>query len=97
MTMNRFPIESKMAVNITVVGDGFVGKTSMLFRFTEDKSPENYVPTIFDNYSGKLTVDGVEYKLQLRDTSGQEDYERIRKLSYFNVSKQPETSKFPQN
>lgn len=71
---------------ITVIGDGFVGKTSMLLRYTGDIIPGEYVPTIFENHICKITIDDVEYQVQLMDTSGQEDYERIRQLSYFNVS-----------
>lgn len=40
----------------------------------------------FDNYAGTIFVDGQEYDMTLWDTAGQEDYERIRPLSYPNVS-----------
>ncbi|CAH0386322.1 unnamed protein product [Bemisia tabaci] len=36
----------------------------------------------FDNFSDKLEVDGQEYDIVLWDTAGQEDYERLRPLSY---------------
>lgn len=39
----------------------------------------------FDNYSDNLTVDGQEFNMTLWDTAGQEDYERLRPLSYPNV------------
>lgn len=77
-----------MRLKITVIGDGFVGKTSLLLRYTGDIIPGDYVPTIFDNHVCNITVDDADYKLLLTDTSGQEDYERIRKLAYFNVSLQ---------
>lgn len=40
----------------------------------------------FDNYAGMIHVDGQEFDMTLWDTAGQEDYERIRPLSYPNVS-----------
>ncbi|KAL3221999.1 hypothetical protein MRX96_029034 [Rhipicephalus microplus] len=42
----------------------------------------DYEPTVFDNYAGSLLVDGVTANLTLWDTAGQEDYEKLRPLSY---------------
>ncbi|KAA6390191.1 MAG: putative Cell division control protein 42 [Streblomastix strix] len=69
-------------VKIVVVGDGAVGKTCLLVSYTQNKFSENYVATVFDNYESLQHVDGVTYQLQLWDTAGQEEYDRLRALSF---------------
>ena len=69
-------------IKIIVTGDGSVGKTSMLLRYTDDKFQDNYEATVFDSYSVQVRVDNVTYTLDLTDTAGQEDYDAMRPLTY---------------
>ena len=71
---------------VCVVGDGGVGKTSLVLRYCEETFKENYIMTIGSNFSTKqVALD--EYpnyfvKLQLWDLAGQKHFSFVRPPFY---------------
>ena len=63
-------------------GDGACGKTSLLNVFTRGYFPTVYEPTVFENYVHDIFIDNVHVELSLWDTAGQEEFDRLRSLSY---------------
>ncbi|XP_047425229.1 rho-related GTP-binding protein RhoF [Mugil cephalus] len=69
-------------LKIVIVGDGGCGKTSLLMVYAKGDFPEKYAPSVFEKYVTTITLGGKEIKLNLYDTAGQDDYDRLRPLSY---------------
>ncbi|XP_075904995.1 rho-related GTP-binding protein RhoU-like isoform X2 [Nelusetta ayraudi] len=81
-------------VNCVLVGDGAVGKTSLVVSYTTNGYPTEYVPTALDNFTVMVVVDGKPVRLQLCDMAGQwglveassnDELERLRPLCYKNA------------
>jgi len=71
------------AIKVALVGDGTVGKTCLLMSYICQAFLEDYIPTMFDNFSAIEEVDGELVNVILWDTAGQEDYETIRTTTCF--------------
>ncbi|XP_072193931.1 rho-related GTP-binding protein RhoD [Excalfactoria chinensis] len=81
------PSEPTVAeIKAVVVGDGGCGKTSLLMVFARGDFPKVYVPTVFEKYTASFRISGKPAKIHLWDTAGQEDYDRLRPLSYSDTN-----------
>ena len=81
--------ESKRMLKCVLVGDGAVGKTSLIYTFVIGKFPSSYVfnnmARCYDHFEIKLKVDERDVTVCPCDTQGQDDYDRLRPLSYIHA------------
>ncbi len=78
---------SKMKPDYTfkyiIIGNAFVGKSNIIYRFTEGKFAENYKATINLDFSFKnMKIGDKIYRVQLWDTVGQEEFKSISRGYY---------------
>lgn len=69
---------------ILAVGDDLDGKACLLNVLKGDPCPEetDYEPSIFENFHEFRMYQEKQYNIHLWDTAGQEDYDRLRPMSY---------------
>ncbi|XP_065191714.1 rho-related GTP-binding protein Rho6-like [Sycon ciliatum] len=82
--MQRGPIEQ---LKVAVIGDGTVGKTSLLYTFSSNVFPGEYLPTYdTDHFAAIVTFNGEHYRLLLWDSPGQDElFAPVRPLLFQQV------------
>ena len=66
-------------INLAVLGNSAVGKTSFILRYAEERFDNNYTPTLGIDFLIKETIspNGEKLKIYLYDTAGQEKFKSI--------------------
>ncbi len=75
-------MEAKYIIKLVLIGEANVGKTSLVYRFIENKFRDNYKSTLGVNLLKKdLSVEGYgDVSAQIWDLGGQESFKSLRKL-----------------
>lgn len=68
-------------IKCVVVGDEIAEKTKLLMRYVTNDANE-YIPIVSDHFNKEIIVNDQEVDMQLWDTSCQQDYSKLRPLSY---------------
>uniref|UniRef100_A0A8C5WMF2 Uncharacterized protein n=2 Tax=Leptobrachium leishanense TaxID=445787 RepID=A0A8C5WMF2_9ANUR len=76
------PAGPARGVKLVLLGDGAVGKTSLLLSYTNNGFPGRYFPTACDSFSALVEVGKIPVKLQLCDTAGQDEFDKLRHICY---------------
>ena len=68
-------------IKIILLGESCVGKTSLISSFNGDKFEEDIISTIcFSSIKKDITIDNINYKVEIWDTAGQERYRSVSQL-----------------
>lgn len=75
--------DMEVAIKVVVVGNGAVGKSSMIQRYCKGVFTKDYKKTIgVDFLERQFIVNDEEVRLMLWDTAGQEEFDAITKAYY---------------
>ncbi|RNA14853.1 GTP-binding Rheb [Brachionus plicatilis] len=69
--------QRRLKRTITLLGSTSVGKSTLCSRFVYNRASTDYEPTIRNQFQHKITLNSVEYDLQIQDTAGLERYPTI--------------------
>ncbi|KAA0199858.1 hypothetical protein HAZT_HAZT001334 [Hyalella azteca] len=68
---------------VVLLGEGCVGKTSLVLRYVEDKFNERHISTIQASFlMKKISIDGKRLQLSIWDTAGQERFHALGPIYY---------------
>ena len=76
-------VKKKLKLKVTVVGDGGVGKTSLIQKFTQGKFQTDYIKTIGAQLTHyKTEINGYKIELMFWDIAGQGNFDFLRPTFY---------------
>ena len=71
---------------LLIIGDSFVGKTSILDRYANNRFNSNYLATIgLENFTKDEVINGKTVRIKIWDTAGQEKFQSLTKGFFRNA------------
>jgi len=84
--MSRSPVspdDHETHFKVVLLGEGAVGKTSLILRFSENQFAPNHISTLQASFHDKkIDVDGRQVNIHLWDTAGQERFHALGPIYY---------------
>lgn len=72
-----------LSFKVVLLGEGAVGKTSLMLRYVENKFNPRHISTLQASFScKKITLDGSAIELNIWDTAGQERFHALGPIYY---------------
>ncbi|MBY8991137.1 MAG: GTP-binding protein [Candidatus Lokiarchaeota archaeon] len=76
-------VKKKINLKLALLGDGAVGKTSLINRYIDESFKDDYQPTLGVNIvMKKLKIEEFEIQLAIWDIAGQDKYDLTRKMFF---------------
>lgn len=76
-------VAGRYQFKIVLLGEGCVGKTSLVLRYCQDKFNDKHLTTLQASYlTKKLNIDGKRVGLSIWDTAGQERFHALGPIYY---------------
>ncbi|XP_046856452.1 ras-related C3 botulinum toxin substrate 1-like isoform X2 [Xenia sp. Carnegie-2017] len=75
----------QQTIKIVIVGDGAVGKTTLVLTYVDGVVPGEYITYVAEKCTKSRFFNGVPFLLEIWDTPAQDGYDRLRPTCYTNT------------
>jgi len=83
MAADSTPMSRNFLFKVVLLGEGCVGKTSLVLRYVENKFNDLHISTLQASYlNKKLNINGKRVNLAIWDTAGQERFHALGPIYY---------------
>ena len=69
--------KEKISLRIAVLGHILSDKSKLIFRFINNKLPDEHDTTVEDSYTVPADIDNIKCTLEILDTAGEDDYQNM--------------------
>ena len=69
--------KEKISLRIAVLGHILSDKSKLIFRFINNKLPDEHDTTEEDSYTVPVDIDNIKCTLEILDTAGEDDYQNM--------------------